>query len=145
MLYGRVHWLDIAGYYADNGMIYRVSNVADAEHPWQDMHYLMGLDNLVNGFLPKPIVHDLALQDDPFEWRPPRESRRSPGFAHAQRRASGGAFRASHGQKVSPVVWRAVRRGVTDIRHPAVSPGLSASLSQRRRTFILQNSWKLNL
>ena len=40
MLYGRVHWLDIAGYPLDNASIYRVSSDVNPDRPWADPRYL---------------------------------------------------------------------------------------------------------
>jgi len=132
MLYGRVHWLDIAGYYADNGMIYRVSNVADAEHPWQDMHYLMGLDNLVNGFLPKPIVHDLALQEDPFEWARAELRKGRPILA---------AFPKEIWQALPPGFVAAHPWGGGSVGHQIVINGFTWNSETKQGTFHIVNSW----
>src|SRR3954468_6830471 len=49
MLYGRVHWLDIAGYYANAEAIYKVPVDKNPERPWEDPSYREGLENLVSG------------------------------------------------------------------------------------------------
>src|SRR5258708_6694110 len=69
MLYGRVNWLDIAGYYIDASTLYKLTNSANPDHPWQDRSYLVGLENLVTGFTPKPTIHNVpGEEDDSFDW-----------------------------------------------------------------------------
>ena len=68
MVYARVHWLDIAGYYVDNADIYRIINNADTNEPWKSPSYYPGLTHLVYDFTPRPLVHDWTPKVDPFEW-----------------------------------------------------------------------------
>ncbi len=132
MLYGRVHWLDIAGYYADNGMIYRVSNVADADHPWKDMRYLVGLENLVNGFSPRPLVHDLALQEDPFDWARAELRKGRPILA---------AFPKEIWQALPPGFVAAHPWGGGSVGHQIVINGFTWNSETKQGTFHIVNSW----
>ena len=68
MVYARVHWLDIAGYYVDNADIYKIINNADTDEPWKSPSYYPGLTHLVYDFTPRPLVHDWTPRVDPFEW-----------------------------------------------------------------------------
>jgi hypothetical protein len=57
MVYARVHWLDIAGYYVDNVDIYKVINNTDPNAPWTNPMFYQNMDNLVKGFsLPPGFV-----------------------------------------------------------------------------------------
>ncbi len=68
MVYARVHWLDIAGYYVDNVDIYKIINNADTNEPWKSPSYYSGLTHLINNFTPRPLVHNWTPTVDPFEW-----------------------------------------------------------------------------
>ncbi|HEY5079291.1 MAG TPA: hypothetical protein VII43_05570, partial [Opitutaceae bacterium] len=56
MVYARVHWLDIAGYYLDNVDIYRVINNTDPNAPWTNPMFYQNMDKLVMHFSPQ--VHN---------------------------------------------------------------------------------------
>lgn len=68
MVYARVHWLDIAGYYVDNVDIYKIINNADTDHPWRSPNFYQSMDNLVMGFKPRPLIHYWTPKVDPFDW-----------------------------------------------------------------------------
>jgi hypothetical protein len=68
MVYARVHWLDIAGYYVDNADIYKIINNADTSEPWKSPGYYPALMHLVSDFKPRPLIHNWTPKMDPFEW-----------------------------------------------------------------------------
>ncbi len=68
MVYARVHWLDIAGYYVNNVDIYRIINNADTDHPWKSPSYYGSMYNLVANFTPRPVLHEWTPKTDAFEW-----------------------------------------------------------------------------
>ena len=68
MVYARVHWLDIAGFYVENVDIYKVINNADTEHPWTSPNFYRSMDSLVTSFTPRPLVHNWTPKVDAFEW-----------------------------------------------------------------------------
>jgi len=43
MFYARVHLMDIAGYYVNNGTIYKSINGAPPHDPWSSPNYAEGL------------------------------------------------------------------------------------------------------
>lgn len=68
MLYARVHWLDIAGYYLSTPDIYKTINNCPPEEPWRNPLYYQALNALVTTPRPQPRVHVLPPQAEPFEW-----------------------------------------------------------------------------
>lgn len=68
MLYARVHWLDIAGYYLNTPDIYRTINNCPPDAPWKNPLYYRALDALVTTPRPAPRVHRMPPQAEPFEW-----------------------------------------------------------------------------
>jgi hypothetical protein len=68
MLYARVQWLDIAGYYVETPDIYKIINETPPDHPWTSPKYVEGLDTIITDFKSKPVVHPLPLAVDEFAW-----------------------------------------------------------------------------
>lgn len=68
MLYGRVHYLDIAGYPVEDGEIYRISNNVPVNQPYLDYHYYVGMLMLFLKQKPSPIVHFPNGTISSFEW-----------------------------------------------------------------------------
>ena len=68
MLYARVHWLDIAGYYLNDPEIYKIINNCPPDEPWRNPLYYQGLEALVKTPRPTPRVHPLPPQEDAFTW-----------------------------------------------------------------------------
>jgi len=66
MLYARVHWMDIAGYYVNDVDIYKIINNADAERPFDTPGYYAKMDNMVMQF--HPSLHRWTPKTDAFEW-----------------------------------------------------------------------------
>ncbi|HTJ79134.1 MAG TPA: hypothetical protein VL357_09070 [Rariglobus sp.] len=133
MLYGRVHWLDIAGYYVDNAAIYKISNVPDQENPWKDSHYLQGMDSLLTGFTPKPIIHNVPNQeDDPFEWTRGELRKGRPILA---------AFPREIWQALPPGFIAAHPWGGGSVGHQIVINGFTWNKETQKGTFHIINSW----
>ena len=68
MLYARVHWMDIAGYYVNNGTIYKSINGAPPDNPWSSPNYESGLITIITNHAPMPITHDALSYGDNFAW-----------------------------------------------------------------------------
>jgi hypothetical protein len=68
MLYARVHWLDIAGYYVTQADIYKIINDTPPDEPWLAPKYVEGLSSILTGFPTKPKVHEIPPGADAFEW-----------------------------------------------------------------------------
>ncbi len=68
MLYARVHWLDIAGYYTTRGDIYKIINNAPPNSPWQKTGYLEGLSSIIYERPQQPKAHPAPSYGDNFEW-----------------------------------------------------------------------------
>jgi hypothetical protein len=68
MFYGRVHYLDIAGYPIEDGEIYRTINVVPRNEPYLDYHYYVGMLMLFMHQKPSPIVHFPNGTMSQFDW-----------------------------------------------------------------------------
>ncbi len=68
MFYGRVHYLDIAGYPVEDVEIYRVINNVPRDQPYMDYHYYVGMLELFLKQKPSPILHYPDNTLTPFEW-----------------------------------------------------------------------------
>ena len=68
MLYARVHWLDIAGYYTSNGEIYKIINGTPPSSPWVAQKYVKGLYTVIYDRPEKPTLHEALPYGDNFEW-----------------------------------------------------------------------------
>ena len=133
MLYGRVHWLDIAGYYVNNSTIYKISNVPDQNNPWKDTRYLQGIYNLLTGFTPKPVIHNLPPQTgDPFYWA--REELRKG-------RPVLGSFPREIWQALPPGFIAAHPWGGGSVGHQIVINGFTWNKETEKGTFHIVNSW----
>lgn len=133
MLYGRVHWLDIAGYPLDNASIYRVSADADPSQPWTNPRYLQGLDALLRAGRPPPVIHPLpAKEGDAFEWAR-RELR--------QGRPILAAFPREIWQALPPGFVAAHPWGGGRVGHQVVINGFTWNRETGQGTFHIINSW----
>ena len=68
MLYARVHWLDIAGYYSNRGDIYKIINGAPPNSPWDKPGYVEGLYTIIYDRPEKPKLHKALPYGDNFDW-----------------------------------------------------------------------------
>ena len=68
MFYARVHLMDIAGYYVNNGTINKSINGAPPHDPWSSPNYVSGLTTILTNHTPTPIIHDALPYGDNFKW-----------------------------------------------------------------------------
>jgi len=133
MLYGRVHWLDIAGYYVDTPAIYKITNGANPDSPWSDPRYHQGLANLITSFTPAPIVHALPAQaEDPFEWARGELRKGRPILA---------SFPREIWQALPPGFIAAHPWGGGSVGHQIVINGFTWNKETQKGTFHIINSW----
>jgi hypothetical protein len=133
MVYARVHWLDIAGYYVDNVDIYRIINVADTVHPYLDPNYYRNMEGLVMGFKPRPVVHNWSPKVDAFEWTRQELRKGRPVLAAFPRE-----------------IWQALPPGFVgmhpwnggSVGHQIVINGFTWNRETHEGTFHIVNSWK---
>ena len=132
MIYARVHWLDIAGYYVDLGTIYKIINDTPSEHPWTNPRYVAGLTGILEGFKTKPVLHPIQAQDEPFDWAR-RELRKGRPILAALPRE----------------IWQALPSGFIaahpwnggSVGHQIVINGFTWDESLGKGTFHIVNSW----
>lgn len=134
MLYARVHWLDIAGYYSNNGTIYKSINGAPPTRPWDAPQYAAGLITILTDHSPRPITHTVPpYGGNNFEWA--REQLR-------QGRPILAAFPKE--------IWQALPSGYLAKRqwnggvvgHQIVVNGFTYNPKDQTGTFHIINSWR---
>jgi hypothetical protein len=133
MLYARVHWLDIAGYYVPTVDIYKIINNSNPAKPWADPFYLQSLDAVVRSFTPRPLVHPLPPQADPFEWTRQELSKGRPILA---------AFPREIWQDLPPGFIAAHPWSGGSVGHQIVINGFTWNKETQQGTFHIVNSWK---
>ena len=134
MLYGRVHWLDIAGYPLDNASIYRISNAVNPDHPWTDPRYYQGLTMLTTTGKPPPLIHNLPPQEvDPFEWARGELRKGRPLLA---------AFPKEIWQALPPGFVAAHSWNGGSVGHQVVINGFTWNQETKQGTFHIVNSWE---
>jgi hypothetical protein len=133
MVYARVHWLDIAGFYVDNVDIYKIINNADTDHPWTSPNFYQAMDSLVTRFNPHPIVHDWTPRVDAFEWARQELRKGRPVLASFPRE-----------------IWQDLPPGFVgkhpwnggNVGHQIVINGFTWNADTHEGTFHIVNSWK---
>jgi hypothetical protein len=133
MLYGRVHWLDIAGYGIDIAAIHEVTNTGNADAPYKDPRYQVALRRLIEEQKPRPLIHPLpGYEEDPFEWARGELRKGRPLLA---------AFPKEIWQALPPgfVAQRPWSGG--DIGHQVVVNGFTWNKETKQGTFHIVNSW----
>ncbi len=134
MLYGRVHWLDIAGYPLDNASIYRISNNVSPDQPWSDPRYYQGLSALTSTGKPPPLIHNLPPQEeDPFEWARGELRQGRPLLA---------AFPKEIWQALPPGFVAAHPWNGGSVGHQIVINGFTWNRETKQGTFHIINSWE---
>lgn len=131
MLYGRVHWLDIAGYYVSVESIYKVP-VGNPDRPWENSRYLQGLDNLIQGFKPAPVILDLPGTASPFDWAREQLRKGRPILA---------SFPREVWQALPPGFIAAHPWGGGNVGHQVVVNGFTWNAAANKGTFHIINSW----
>jgi hypothetical protein len=131
MVYARVHWLDIAGFYVDNVDIYKIINNADTDHPWTSPNFYQSMDSLVTRFT--PLVHNWTPKVDAFDWTRQELRRGRPVLASFPRE-----------------VWQDLPPGFVgkhpwnggNVGHQVVINGFTWNTETHEGTFHIVNSWK---
>ncbi|HEY4988676.1 MAG TPA: hypothetical protein VII09_02665, partial [Opitutaceae bacterium] len=132
MVYARVHWLDIAGFYVDNVDIYKIINNADTNQPWLSPNFYRSMDELVTNFTPHPLVHDWTPATDEFDWTRQELRKGRPVLANFPRE-----------------VWQDLPPGLVgkhpwsggNVGHQVVINGFTWNRDTRQGTFHIVNSW----
>ena len=132
MLYARVHWLDIAGYYVDLPAIYQVINNTPPDAPWRARHYVEGLTTIISNRKPRPVLHPLPPATNAFEWARQELRRGRPIL---------GAFPREIWQALPPSVVAAHPWSGGSVGHQIVINGFTWNKETREGTFHIVNSW----
>jgi hypothetical protein len=133
MVYARVHWLDIAGYYVSTHNIYTIINNANADHPWKDARYYESMRAMVMGFTPRPLVHAWTPKVDAFDWTRGELRKGRPVLASFPRE-----------------IWQDLPPGYVgehpwsggNVGHQVVINGFTWNKVTHEGTFHIINSWK---
>jgi hypothetical protein len=133
MLYARVHWLDIAGFYLPVVDLYKIINNSNPARPWADPFYRQSLVNLMYGFTPRPVVHRLPGQADPFKWVRDEIRKGRPVLA---------SFPKEVWQDLPPGFIAAHPWSGGDVGHQVVINGFTWNKDTQQGTFHIINSWK---
>ena len=133
MVYARVHWLDIAGYYVNNVDIYKIINNADTDHPWKNTRYYESMDSMVMNFAPHPLVHNWTPKADAFEWTRAELRKGRPVLA---------AFPREIWQDLPPGFVGQHPWSGGNVGHQIVINGFTWNKETREGTFHIVNSWK---
>lgn len=132
MLYARVHWLDIAGYYVDLPAIFTIINDTPRDHPWTNPKYVRGLDSIMEGFRTKPVVHPIPPGADPFSWARQELRRGRPLLAALPREI----WQALPAEFLAQRPWSGGSVG-----HQIVVNGFTFNRETGTGTFHVVNSW----
>jgi hypothetical protein len=133
MLYGRVHWLDIAGFGVDVAAIYKVSNAVDPEKPYADPRYHAAMQDLIEHQKPRALVHVLpGYEEDPFEWARGELRKGRPLLA---------AFPKEIWQALPPGFIAQHPWNGGSVGHQVVINGFTWNKETRSGTFHIINSW----
>jgi len=132
MLYARVHWLDIAGYYVDAPAIYKIINNTPPNAPWAEPRYVNGLITIITDHKPRPRVHLPTAHQDAFEWAREQLRKGRPLLAAFPRE-----------------IWQALPPGYVASRpwsggsvgHQIVVNGFTYNSKTREGTFRIVNTW----
>jgi hypothetical protein len=131
MVYARVHWLDIAGFYVDNVDIYKIINVVDPDHPWTSPSFYPSMTDLVLRF--KPIIHSWTPKVDPFDWTRQELRKGRPVLA---------AFPREIWQDLPPGFVGKHPWNGGNVGHQIVINGFTWNEETHEGTFHIVNSWK---
>lgn len=133
MVYARVHWLDIAGYYVNNVDIYKIINNADTDDPWKSDRYYPSMVGMVMNFTPRPRFHNWTPKVDAFEWTRAELRKGRPVLA---------AFPREIWQDLPPGFVGKHPWSGGNVGHQIVINGFTWNKETREGTFHIINSWK---
>ncbi|MDF3057649.1 MAG: hypothetical protein K0R17_1864 [Rariglobus sp.] len=132
MLYARIHWLDIAGYYTQTPEIYKIINGTPPDSPWSEPRYVEGLFSVFTSHKPSPARHRLPPQEEPFEWARSQLRKGRPLLA---------AFPREIWQALPPGFIAAHSWSGGTVGHQIVINGFTWNKETRKGTFRIINSW----
>lgn len=132
MLYARIHWLDIAGYYTQTPEIYKIINGTPPDAPWREPRYVHGLTSVFTSHQPAPVRHPLPPQAEPFEWAREQLRKGRPLLA---------AFPREIWQALPPGFIAAHPWNGGTVGHQIVINGFTWNRETREGTFHIINSW----
>jgi hypothetical protein len=132
MLYARIHWLDIAGYYTRTPEIYKIINDTPADAPWRAPRYVDGLSSVFAAHRPAPRRHRPPAHAQPFEWARDELRKGRPLLA---------AFPREIWQALPPGFVAAHPWNGGDVGHQVVINGFTWNRETRQGTFHIINSW----
>jgi len=133
MLYARVHWLDIAGFYMPVVDLYKIINNSSPAHPWADPFYRQSLVGLMDKFTPRPVIHNLPGQADPFKWARDEIRKGRPVLA---------SFPREVWQDLPPGFIAAHPWSGGNVGHQVVINGFTWNKDTQKGTFHIINSWR---
>jgi hypothetical protein len=132
MLYARIHYLDIAGYYTQTPEIYKIINDTPPDAPWTEPRYVRGLFSVFTSHQPAPLRHRRPLHIDEFEWAREQLRLGRPLLA---------AFPREIWQALPPGFIAAHPWNGGSVGHQIVVNGFTWNRETRQGTFHIINSW----
>lgn len=132
MLYARIHWLDIAGYYIQTPEIYKIINGTPPNSPWTEPRYVRGLSSVFTMHQPQPVRHPLPPQAEPFEWARDQLRKGRPLLA---------AFPREIWQALPPGFIAAHPWNGGNVGHQIIINGFTWNKETNKGTFHIINSW----
>ncbi|MEZ0218044.1 MAG: hypothetical protein ACAH89_12990, partial [Rariglobus sp.] len=133
MLYARIHYLDIAGYYLQTPEIYKIINGTPPDNPWTERRYVYGLQSVFYDRPVKPVRHRPAPEMDQFDWTRDELRKGRPILA---------AFPREIWQALPPGFIAAHPWNGGSVGHQIVINGFTWNKETRKGTFRIINSWK---
>lgn len=133
MLYARVHWLDIAGYYVDLPTIFTIINDTPPDEPWKSPKYVAGLDGIMTGFKSKPVMHPSPPGPGSFDWARAELRRGRPILAALPR----AIVEVLPGEFLALYPW-----GGGSIGHQIVVNGFTWNKATNEGSFHIVNTWE---
>jgi len=135
MFYGRVHYLDIAGYPIEDGEIYKTINNCPHDEPYLDYHYYVGMLLLFVHQKPSPVLHFPNGTMSQFEWA-------------RQELRKGRPVLSALPEDIwlsLPADFLATHRfdGNSKIGHQVVVNGFTYNPATKKGTFHIINSWRV--
>jgi hypothetical protein len=135
MFYGRVHYLDIAGYPIQDGEIYRTINNCPHDEPYLSYEYYVGMMLLFVNQKPSPTVHFPDGTISPFEWARQELRKGRPILSALPQNiwlSLPADFLATH-------PWD----GNSKVGHQVVINGFTYNATTKKATFHVVNSWRV--
>ncbi|MEM8868394.1 MAG: hypothetical protein AAGC73_09010 [Verrucomicrobiota bacterium] len=132
MLYARVHWLDIAGYYTRQPDIYKIINDTPTHTPWESQRYVDGLTKVVTSHKPRPRIFKAPSSGNNFQWAREQLRNGRPILAAFPREI----WQALPSEFIAERIWSG-----GSIGHQIVVNGFTYNSAKGTGTFHIVNSW----